>query len=63
MKRSTVVGENGESVVDEIRTSYGMFVRRLEDPVIERIEKRISLATMVPMQHQEDIQVGRPGGI
>ena len=27
MKRSTVVGENGDSVLDSIRTSYGMFIR------------------------------------
>ena len=26
MKRSTVVGPNGASVVDDIRTSYGMFI-------------------------------------
>ena len=27
MKRSTVVGPGGASVVDPIRTSYGMFIR------------------------------------
>ncbi len=57
IRRSTVVGQNGEGVVDDIRTSYGMFIRRLEDPVITRIEKRISLWTHLPVDHQEDIQV------
>lgn len=28
MKRSTVVGNSGNGVVDDIRTSYGMFIRR-----------------------------------
>lgn len=28
MKRSTVVGENGSSVVDNYRTSYGTFIAR-----------------------------------
>lgn len=28
MKRSTVVGNQGNGVVDNIRTSYGMFIRR-----------------------------------
>lgn len=36
-----------------------MFIRRLADPVIERIERRISLYTHVPVSHQEDIQVLR----
>lgn len=27
LKRSTVVGSRGESVVDEYRTSYGMFIK------------------------------------
>ena len=33
--------------------------RRRQDPVIERIERRIALWTQVPWQHQEDIQVLR----
>ncbi|PNH11495.1 Prolyl 4-hydroxylase subunit alpha-1 [Tetrabaena socialis] len=59
LRRSTVVGEGGEGVIDNIRTSYGMFIRRLADPIIERIEKRIALWTHLPIQHQEDIQVLR----
>lgn len=59
MRRSQVVGTRGGSVVDDIRTSYGMFIRRKFDPVIDRIEKRISLFTHIPVSHQEDIQVLR----
>jgi len=59
MKRSTVAGAHGEGVVDEIRTSYGMFIRRLQDPIIERIERRLEVFTQVPLIHQEDIQVLR----
>jgi hypothetical protein len=29
-----------------------MFIRRLTDPIIERIERRISLVTQVPISHQ-----------
>lgn len=61
LKRSTVVGPNGESVVDPIRTSHGMFINRLQDDVIERIENRIAMVTMLPTIHQEDIQVLRYG--
>mmetsp|Transcript_14641 Transcript_14641/g.36453 ORF Transcript_14641/g.36453 Transcript_14641/m.36453 type:complete len:287 (-) Transcript_14641:183-1043(-) len=59
LKRSRVSGANGTGVIDEIRTSYGMFINRLQDPIIERIEKRISLVTHVPVSHQEAIQVLR----
>ncbi len=31
--------------------------RRMHDPIIARIEKRISLFTHIPVVHQEDIQV------
>lgn len=52
MKRSLVSSSNGSGVVDEIRTSYGMFIPRLADPIIERIERRIALFTHVPVSHQ-----------
>lgn len=31
----------------------------LTDPIVERIERRIALATHLPLSHQEDIQVLR----
>lgn len=62
MKRSTVVGVNGSSVRDNIRTSYGTFLRRLQDPVIAAVEARVAAWTHLPVVHQEDLQVGtRPG--
>ncbi|KAG1662060.1 hypothetical protein FOA52_005307 [Chlamydomonas sp. UWO 241] len=59
MRRSQVSGAGGVGVVDNIRTSYGMFIRRLQDPIIENIENRIAMATHLPVAHQEDIQVLR----
>ena len=42
MKRSTVVGAGGASVEDSIRTSYGTFLKRLQDPIVERVEERLA---------------------
>lgn len=42
MKRSTVVGAGGASVEDSIRTSYGTFLKRLQDPVVTAVEERIA---------------------
>ncbi len=57
MRRSTVVGANGSSVRDGIRTSYGTFLRRLQDPVIAAIERRLAIWTHLNVTHQEDMQV------
>ncbi|KAL4422226.1 hypothetical protein ABPG77_009701 [Micractinium sp. CCAP 211/92] len=59
LRRSTVVGVGGESVVDNYRTSYGMFIRRHYDPVVTRLEQRVALWTKYNVSHQEDIQVLR----
>ncbi|PSC72571.1 Prolyl 4-hydroxylase subunit alpha-1 isoform A [Micractinium conductrix] len=61
LRRSTVVGAGGESVVDTYRTSYGMFIKRHHDPVVSRLEERVALWTKYNMSHQEDIQVLRYG--
>ncbi|KXZ47226.1 hypothetical protein GPECTOR_37g232 [Gonium pectorale] len=61
MKRSSVVGTNGSSVLDTIRTSYGTFVRRRHDPVIERVLRRVAAWTKAPPENQEDLQVLRYG--
>jgi prolyl 4-hydroxylase len=42
MKRSTVVGAGGQSVEDQIRTSYGTFLKRLQDPVVAAVEQRLA---------------------
>mmetsp|Transcript_14846 Transcript_14846/g.43598 ORF Transcript_14846/g.43598 Transcript_14846/m.43598 type:complete len:279 (+) Transcript_14846:1195-2031(+) len=59
MRRSMVVGQGGSGVVDDIRTSFGMFIKRFQDPIVERVERRISMATRLPVAHQEEIQVLR----
>eukprot|EP00884_Botryococcus_braunii_P010199 jgi/Botrbrau1/19180/Bobra.0077s0088.2 len=58
MSKSTVVdNDTGKSVDSEIRTSTGMFYNRNENEVITRIEKRIAVATNLPQENGEAIQV------
>ncbi|GFR42774.1 hypothetical protein Agub_g3735 [Astrephomene gubernaculifera] len=61
MKQSSVVGQNGSSVLDTYRTSYGTFVKRRHDPVIERVLRRVAAWTKTPVENQEDLQVLRYG--
>jgi hypothetical protein len=49
MKRSTVVGPGGKSVEDSYRTSYGTFLKRYQDRVVERIENRVAAWTQIPV--------------
>jgi hypothetical protein len=57
MRKSTVIGPEGKSVEDRIRTSYGTFLQRKRDKVIENIEKRLAAWTHLPLVYQEDLQV------
>jgi prolyl 4-hydroxylase len=59
----TVEDSTGASVVNEVRTSDGMFFKRAEFPVLEDIEKRISTLLQWPVERGEDMQVlrYRPG--
>uniref|UniRef100_A0A6U1L3D7 procollagen-proline 4-dioxygenase n=1 Tax=Tetraselmis chuii TaxID=63592 RepID=A0A6U1L3D7_9CHLO len=60
MARSSVVdAKSGGSVLDNIRTSHGTFLKRKQDDVISDIERRISLWTKLPERNGEDIQVLR----
>ncbi|KAG2446779.1 hypothetical protein HYH02_008339 [Chlamydomonas schloesseri] len=61
MKRSTVVGAGGKSVEDNYRTSYGTFLKRYQDDIVERIENRVAAWTQIPVAHQEDTQILRYG--
>lgn len=61
MKRSTVVGAGGKSVEDSIRTSYGTFLKRLQDPTVAAIEQRLATWTKLNVSHQEDMQILRYG--
>ncbi|KAK9684174.1 hypothetical protein RND81_10G191700 [Saponaria officinalis] len=59
---STVVDTNtGKGIRSEVRTSSGMFLRHDERkyPLIEAIEKRISVFSQVPVENGELIQVLR----
>jgi len=59
MRRSTVVGNKGDSVVDNVRTSYGTFISRYRTKTIGEIEERIATWTKLNVSNQEDIQVLR----
>lgn len=60
LERSTVIGSTtSRSEVSEIRTSSGMFIEKGDNPIISRIEKRISLWTLLPVENQEAMQVLR----
>ena len=61
MKRSTVVGQNGDSVLDDVRTSYGTFIRRNIDDVATRMEEKVARWSRTNMSHQEDTQILRYG--
>ncbi len=57
--RSAIIDDkSGRSVPHEGRTSSGMFLeRRGGDPIIQRIEERISYLTIMPVKNGETIQV------
>eukprot|EP00798_Chlamydomonas_sp_ICE-L_P001614 gene1614-33003_t len=62
MQRSEVEGTNeSEGGVDDYRTSYGTFLSRFQDKVVESIERRVANILRVPVHHQEDLQVLRYG--
>ncbi|GFR49100.1 hypothetical protein Agub_g10896 [Astrephomene gubernaculifera] len=52
----SVTGAGGLS---DIRTSSGMFYVRGENPVVKRIEERLAMWTMLPVENGEGIQVLR----
>ncbi|EFJ50167.1 hypothetical protein VOLCADRAFT_80309 [Volvox carteri f. nagariensis] len=49
----------GEGGVSDIRTSSGMFYTRGENDVVKRIETRLAMWTMLPVENGEGIQVLR----
>lgn len=64
LKRSlTVETQTGGEALNEARTSDGMFFRRGETPVVERIEARIAKLLNWPLENGEGLQVlhYRPG--
>lgn len=61
MKRSSVVGNNGSSDIQDYRTSYGTFVSRVHDPVIQTVLQRVATWVKAPVENHEDLQVLRYG--
>ena len=50
------MGQDGQTVTDGIRTSYGTFLKRASDPTLERVERRLAAWTHLPAGNQEDLQ-------
>lgn len=58
MQRSTVTSfATGESYVDPIRSSQGMFFQRLENELISRIDRRIAHYFQWPVEFGEGLQI------
>eukprot|EP00884_Botryococcus_braunii_P010482 jgi/Botrbrau1/19435/Bobra.0338s0058.2 len=57
VKSEVVDPDTGNSIDSKDRTSTGTFFSRREDEVISRIEKRLSLATHLPEDHMEGLQI------
>jgi prolyl 4-hydroxylase len=58
MARSTVVSPTGDpGLVHEARTSNGMFFKRGETEVVQRLEARIARLLRWPLEHGEGLQV------
>ncbi|KAG2448896.1 hypothetical protein HYH02_006244 [Chlamydomonas schloesseri] len=59
LERSGVVATDGGSEESNIRTSFGVFLERGEDPIVKRVEERISALTLMPVGNGEGLQVLR----
>lgn len=61
LARSTVVDlQSSASVIDNARTSEGMFFPQFpKDPILKNIEKRIAKLTQIPIENGEALQVLR----
>ena len=60
MKQATVVDpKTGATYPSAQRTSSGHFLLRDQDPIVTRIEERISAFAMIPADHGEGMQILR----
>jgi prolyl 4-hydroxylase len=60
LRPSDVVDSStGKSVMDEVRTSFGMFLQQAQDDVVAEIETRLAGITLVPFSHGEALQILR----
>ena len=63
MEVSTVVDNaSGKSLPSTVRTSDGLFLDKGEDAVVLAIERRIALATDLPIENGEGMQVRKKRG-
>jgi len=53
--------ESGEGKLDDVRTSWGMFLDTAETPMVKAIEERVAEWAQVPVRNQEQLQVLRYG--
>jgi prolyl 4-hydroxylase len=58
-RRSEVVEPDGRQAPDKNRTSFSVFLRKSETPLIEKIEKRAAEVTGIPIENLEPLQVVR----
>ena len=60
LQPSTVVDSStGGSTFNDVRTSFGMFLRKGHDEVVQEIENRLARVTLVPVSHGESLQILR----
>jgi prolyl 4-hydroxylase len=56
-RSKTVARQSGGEEINESRTSRGMFYRRAENEVVDRVEKRIARLIRWPVENGEGLQV------
>lgn len=60
LQPSTVAATiNSESVLSEIRTSWGMFVEKSQTDIVKKIEERLAAWTFLPVENGEALQILR----
>lgn len=58
LKPSTIVDPStGRDTVSGLRASFGMFFRPLENPLVERLDRRMAALMNLPVEHGEGLQV------
>ena len=58
LERSTMVDPNSSGVlINKDRTSLGVFLSHIGDPILQKIRERIELVTKIPEENGESMQV------
>jgi prolyl 4-hydroxylase len=57
MQRSSVVTQDGQSGIDDIRTSSGTFLKHNTSDVLDDVLLRVAELVRIPLSHQEAMQV------